>query len=239
MQSVHSRMRRAVEKENRETENKIGGSGNKPSKRRQRRRRPVNLCLVLIMLSPIMIIGTAIYFVKQYKLLTAADSDLDSLAPELNNLKRLRKPHTQEEDKRNAQVRKKLKESMDKRRAAEEPQKKFLILVTQHGNIKITLRPDLSRESVDYIYKLVESYGGNGKRCMHCNFHRAEQHGILQGVMDHEGVVPMNTVRGSCPPGAESVENDCPAWDKHCGCHGPVMTRGVSIELKLILAKEY
>ncbi|KAL3912132.1 MAG: hypothetical protein SGILL_007005, partial [Bacillariaceae sp.] len=20
--------------------------------------------------------------------------------------------------------------------------------------------------------------------------------------------------------------NDCPAWDEHCGCHGPVMTKG-------------
>ncbi|OEU08990.1 hypothetical protein FRACYDRAFT_163599, partial [Fragilariopsis cylindrus CCMP1102] len=71
--------------------------------------------------------------------------------------------------------------------------------VTSHGNIRIPLRPDLSQGSVDYIHKLVESYG-EGERCMHCNLYRSEKPGILQGIMENKNVVPVNTVHGSCPP---------------------------------------
>jgi hypothetical protein len=38
--------------------------------------------------------------------------------------------------------------------------------------------------------------------------------------------IPVNTERGSCPADAGGIENDCPAWDPQCGCHGPIMTRG-------------
>ena len=44
--------------------------------------------------------------------------------------------------------------------------------------------------------------------------------------MENKGVVPTNEILGSCPPGAQKISNDCPPWDKDCGCHGPVMTRG-------------
>ena len=27
--------------------------------------------------------------------------------------------------------------------------------------------------------------------------------------------------------GLQHIPNDCPDWDKDCGCHGPVMTRGM------------
>jgi hypothetical protein len=106
-------------------------------------------------------------------------------------------------------------------------QKKILVLWTKHGNIRITLRPDLSQGSVDYIHKLVESYGEES-RCMHCNLYRSEKPGILQGIMENKDVVPVNTVHGPCPSDgvSEHVANDCPEWDKNCGCHGPVMTRG-------------
>ena len=33
-------------------------------------------------------------------------------------------------------------------------------------------------------------------------------------------------VKGKCPSGFEDVANDCPEWDKSCGCHGPVMQKG-------------
>lgn len=138
-------------------------------------------------------------------------SDLmkEEVASPVAELKRLRKNRTE-------------KDSPSKETTKTKP--KFLVLKTTIGDIKITLRPDLSQGSVDYIYKLVESYGEN--RCMHCSFYRAENPGILQGIMENKGVVPTNTVRGSCPPGSENVPNDCPDWDKHCGCHGPIMTRG-------------
>ena len=95
-----------------------------------------------------------------------------------------------------------------------------LILTTKHGKIRITLRPDLSAGSVDYVHQLVET-----GVCRRCNLYRAEKPGILQGVMANKDVA-VNKERGECPPGAETVKNDCPAWDKQCGCHGPVMTKG-------------
>ena len=151
------------------------------------------------------------------------EEDIKNFTPEIADLKDKKvvvSPQAALKGLRNGRV-----EKDPRIKAAKETKPKFLVLKTKHGDIKITLRPDLSQGSVDYVYKLVESYG-EGKRCMHCNFYRADKPGILQGIMEHEDVVSVNTVRGSCPPGSEGVENDCPEWDEHCGCHGPVMTRG-------------
>ncbi len=235
MQSVNTRMRRAVEKENQDLDAKI--NDRKKPKKRKVRRKPVNACLGLIVLSPLLIIGALVLVMKQYSIWSAVEAELENVTPgeaDLNKvvspkagLKRLRngKPekHATAIDSKKAEKKKpRAKES-----SAEIISKpKYLVLVTKQGNIKITLRPDLSQGSVDYVYKLVESYGGNGQRCMHCNFYRAEKPGILQGIMENKGKVLPNSVRGSCPPGAEDVANNCPEWDKHCGCHGPVMTRG-------------
>ena len=241
--SVHSRMRRAVEKENRDIDRKIGGGNKSKTKPRRRRRQKVNLFLVLLVLSPLLVIGSVIYVLQQYTIWSAADADLDNLTPGKTDTTKHRLRNNRLEEGGNAAIvskaenRRKTKRNPEKQTAeAEETidrllahnnsKNKFLVLTTKHGNIKITLRPDLSQGSVDYIHTLVESYGGNGERCMHCNFYRAETPGILQGIMEHKGVVPTNEVRGSCPPGSEGVDNDCPTWDQHCGCHGPVMTRG-------------
>ena len=75
--------------------------------------------------------------------------------------------------------------------------------------------------SVDYIHHLI----ANGI-CQRCNFYQAEWSGILQGAMTNTQDVATNTVKGCCPPGLESVPNDCPEWDANCGCHGPIMTKG-------------
>jgi cyclophilin family peptidyl-prolyl cis-trans isomerase len=100
-------------------------------------------------------------------------------------------------------------------------QQEVLVLTTEYGKIRILLQPDLSPGSVEYIHKLVES-----GVCRRCNFYRAEKPGILQGVMANPSI-PINTVRGKCPEGLEdAVKNDCPDWDQHCGCHGPIMTQG-------------
>ncbi len=216
MHSVHTRMRRAVSKENQDLdERRIH------SKRSLRKRQPRNLCLPLIVLSPILIVGAFILVAKQYGAWSQAVSEIEDTTPLVSDLtkdqvanpvadlKRLRTGRTEMDAPAQEITRTK---------------PKFLVLKTKLGNIKIALRPDLSPGSVDYIYKLVESYGEN--RCLHCNFYRAEKPGILQGIMENKGVVPVNTVLGSCPPGSEDVPNDCPEWDKDCGCHGPVMTRG-------------
>lgn len=100
-------------------------------------------------------------------------------------------------------------------------QKETLVLTTKLGDIRIVLRPDLSKESVDYVRKVAET-----QSCQRCTFYRAEKPGILQGVLS-SSKVQAAYVKGACPAGSESVVNDCPTWDKNCGCHGPVMTRGM------------
>jgi hypothetical protein len=236
-------MRRAVEKENRDIDRKTG-SGYK-SKIKPRRRQKVNLFLLLLVLSPLLVIGSIVYVLQQYTIWSAADADLDNLTPRKTDATKHRLRNSRAEEGGNAAIVSKAEKRRNTKRTPEKDvvtpeaektidralahntsKKKFLVLTTKHGNIKITLRPDLSQGSVDYIHSLVESYGGNDQRCMHCNFYRAEKPGILQGIMEHKGVVPTNEVRGSCPLGSEKVDNDCPKWDQHCGCHGPVMTRG-------------
>jgi cyclophilin family peptidyl-prolyl cis-trans isomerase len=93
--------------------------------------------------------------------------------------------------------------------------KETLLLTTDHGTIRIELRPDLSPESVGYIRELVQS-----GTCRRCNLYRAEQHGILQGVMAFPDATT-NVTKGKCPP---EYKYNKPA---DLDCHGPTMTRGM------------
>lgn len=99
--------------------------------------------------------------------------------------------------------------------------KEVFTLKTDEGDIHIVLRTDLSPESADYIRALFKS-----GVCDRCNLYRAERPGILQGVMKSKDI-HVSKVKGICPAGSEKVPNDCPGWDKSCGCHGPVMKRGM------------
>jgi hypothetical protein len=90
----------------------------------------------------------------------------------------------------------------------------------QGAALRITLRPDLSQGSVDYIHEILK----NG--CERCKFYRAEKPGILQGIIANQHVA-VATERGPCPMGLEGIVNECPAWDAQCGCHGPLMERGM------------
>lgn len=97
-----------------------------------------------------------------------------------------------------------------------------LIIDTKHGKIKVVMRPDLSPESVEYIRALAKS-----KNCKRCNFYRAEKPGILQGIMKDSGISNAQITKGKCPPGEEGKKQDCPEHDPECGCHGPVMRKGM------------
>ena len=106
-----------------------------------------------------------------------------------------------------------------------------ITLQTPHGNIVITLRPDLSSESTQYIHSLI-----NSKSCtaQSCRLYRAEKPGILQGILKSGdeavergvGLVKPNTVFGRCPDEYKGVKQDCPEHDRNCGCHGPIMVKG-------------
>ena len=89
---------------------------------------------------------------------------------------------------------------------------KDVTLITSVGNIVIQLRPDLSPESVQYIKALLDS----PIPCKRCRFYRAEQRGILQGVLKKPDVMP-NEILGKCPDDVQDVPN----------CHGPLMTKGM------------
>lgn len=96
-----------------------------------------------------------------------------------------------------------------------------LVLITKHGIIRIAMRPDLSKESVDYIRELTQS-----KTCHDCNLYRAERNFLLQGIMKNPNS-RIKITKGACPPGYEDKSDDCPPEQFACGCHGPTMTRGL------------
>lgn len=86
-------------------------------------------------------------------------------------------------------------------------------LETVQGDIIVQLRPDLSLESVEYIQRLLN----DPHPCETCRFYRAQDRGILQGIMKKPGVA-VNTKLGTCPTNVN-------AFNKKC--HGPAMTRGM------------
>jgi hypothetical protein len=98
--------------------------------------------------------------------------------------------------------------------------------------------PELSGESsVRYVANVValaaaaSSSGG----CERCKFYRAEPGMLLQGVIAHHPSSSAasskeddDVVRlGPCPIDDYVPKNECPKHDPNCGCHGPVMTRGM------------
>jgi cyclophilin family peptidyl-prolyl cis-trans isomerase len=95
-----------------------------------------------------------------------------------------------------------------------------VILSTAMGDIKIILQPELSPESVAYVHDIAK----NG--CDRCAFYRTEKPGIFQGMIKSESIPPI-TVKGKCPPDDVGTKQDCPEHDKNCGCHGPIMTKGM------------
>lgn len=99
---------------------------------------------------------------------------------------------------------------------------KTITLNTSEGDIKIKLRPDLSLPSVQYIKNLLD----DPSPCKNCRFYRAEKPGILQGILAKEKV-KRNTILGDCPEEFKGKKHDCPEHDPNCGCHGPVMKRGM------------
>jgi hypothetical protein len=115
-----------------------------------------------------------------------------------------------------------ISEQVRERQVVETKNTETLVLRTKEGDIKIDLLPAFSKESSDYIRAIV----ADASHCTPCNLYRAEKPGILQGVLTNKNI-PVPTAKGTCPQGSEGVANNCPKWDEKCGCHGPVMTRGL------------
>jgi len=115
-------------------------------------------------------------------------------------------------------------EAVEDKHAINNNKKESLLVVTKYGNIRIVFRPDLAPESVDYVKQVASSE----KPCQTCKFHRFEKDLLMQGVMKHS-LIPLNTVFGKCPDPQFEVKDKskCPKHDPNCGCHGPIMTKGM------------
>jgi len=59
-------------------------------------------------------------------------------------------------------------------------------------------------------------------------FYRAEKDLLLQGILaPAAGTASVRVELGPCPVADYKSAARCPAHDPNCGCHGPVMTRGM------------
>lgn len=113
-----------------------------------------------------------------------------------------------------------------------------LLILTHLGTIRIYFTPELSGPtSIEYIQKVVSEAKNKDDEtsvsCDRCNFYRAEPDLLLQGVISQPGV-KSRVELGSCPEADWKPTTPCPAHDPNCGCHGPIMTRGMCL-LNLIL----
>lgn len=85
--------------------------------------------------------------------------------------------------------------------------------------LNIALRSDLSASSSDY-WKEAASLGCAGQ------LYRSESF-LMQGRIACPAL-KTKVVKGSCPEGvAPDPSRQCPSHDPQCGCHGPIMTRGM------------
>jgi hypothetical protein len=213
-------MGRAVAQENRSLSSSLSNNKRKAPRRGK-------CCLLLVLSAPLFFVLLIMYVLSMYNAMVAYEQQSGHLM------------HTAEQDERQMLRKREMKrlkvaavaaaaaaaaaEEANTRSTSNSTKKgETLVLTTKHGSIRIVMRPDLSQGSVDYIHRLMD----NGV-CSRCNLYRAEKPGILQGVMANKKEVQTNEVKGSCPTGMEDVNTKCPVWDKSCGCHGPVMTKGM------------
>mmetsp|Transcript_19546 Transcript_19546/g.33065 ORF Transcript_19546/g.33065 Transcript_19546/m.33065 type:complete len:281 (-) Transcript_19546:94-936(-) len=111
----------------------------------------------------------------------------------------------------------------------------LLIRADQIGDIRIAFRPDLAGpSSIQYVIDVVEAASvassdgdiQNGVTCSRCNFYRAEPKLLLQGVIAQHSISSNSVSLGPCPE-KQPPKSNCPEHDPNCGCHGPIMTKGM------------
>jgi hypothetical protein len=211
LQSFDARMQRAVQQESRTLSssltNKTTKKGSAYGVSHQRG------CLIILVFIPIVLVVIVVVFLREYNSMQAFDQEMVNILKLTEDQATLQKQGDEEAVSAAAT-------SAEATPLAAEATRDVLVIATKLGDIRVVLRPDLSSGSVDYVHQLVES-----NKCDRCSFYRADERGILQGIMKKKDI-PTNTILGSCPAGSENVKNACPAWDKNCSCHGPVMTRG-------------
>jgi len=103
-----------------------------------------------------------------------------------------------------------------------------LIIHTHLGDIRIHFTPKLAGESsIKYIMDVVQAVSGKRNNvCQKCIFYRVEKQQLLEGIIADESV-PENKVLGPCPDPNYIPPKKCPNNGPDCGCHGPIMTKGM------------
>lgn len=135
-------------------------------------------------------------------------------------------------------------------RAKDSSDARGLTIHTHIGDIRVHFTPELAgASSIDYVKEVVRAASAkqnsgmaynsaettNGRRitegfmCQRCKFYRAEKQLLLQGVIADGSVSPerKKVALGPCPDENYKPKLKCPSHDPNCGCHGPVMTRGM------------
>ena len=86
--------------------------------------------------------------------------------------------------------------------------------------LRLRLLPEYSESSVAFMKEAAIS-GCSGE------LYRSEHNFLIQGRISCE-MPKTRVVKGGCPPGAAKDPNrQCPSHDPDCGCHGPIMKRGM------------
>jgi hypothetical protein len=87
--------------------------------------------------------------------------------------------------------------------------------------VRVKLRPDLSASSAAFVREAA------ARRCGG-RLYRSEAGLLLQGRISCTSPLRARVVKGDCPPGVKrDPKRKCFAHDPNCGCHGPIMTKGM------------
>jgi len=88
------------------------------------------------------------------------------------------------------------------------------------GDLTIALRPDLSADSASFMRAAAAALCPG-------QLYRSESF-LMQGRIACDGAVPTVVNKGPCPADTKvDATRHCPSHDPQCGCHGPIMTRGM------------
>ena len=88
--------------------------------------------------------------------------------------------------------------------------------------LRLKLLPEHSPESVAFM-RHAATTGCAGE------LYRSEKDFLVQGRISCQPSASMpKVVKGACPPGAKVEKGrSCPSHDPNCGCHGPIMGKGM------------
>ena len=92
----------------------------------------------------------------------------------------------------------------------------------KHLTLRLRLLPEHSESSVAFMRHAARSGCGG-------ELYRSEKDFLVQGRINcAAGAAVPTVVKGSCPAGVELPKSRaCPSHDPNCGCHGPIMGKGM------------